>query len=401
MFPSEAALLRNNHLSHSNFLERNLHCLRREYGINRWFYDLGWFGRCALTKEDDKLPAISGVAKKYEHILKDTYVAGLWLSRLHTELLWRPKEFTATVMNPTIYRPSSYRAPSWSWASINGSVTSTLFMNQEELKSETYLAFIETLEVETIPLGEDHTGQIKDGFIKALGILQQARLYPKVEGAGLSLVKAVFEDIHKPSRVNYSPSSLPYVSFIPDVDGELGDDDICFCLPVRYARPQPGGTSTLLGDRTSGYRKPGGFQRLGVFESSTSSSLFNLMYDSSGFVNLNDNGASSSEDDTSSPEEGDGVIIHEGLPEQMNSEKDVSECGEYWEEEHYMLGVSYEWANLVHQFQARKETSEEQKRFDVSDGHPRIHGPHCLYVGEPGLVHEGVTRLEPQVITII
>ncbi|KAH7112118.1 heterokaryon incompatibility protein-domain-containing protein [Dendryphion nanum] len=69
-----------------------------------------------LTYDDDKLPSIAGLAKRFAAKTNDTYHAGLWRSDLVTGILWEVIQQSGTVSNRVA------RAPSWSWASVNGSV---------------------------------------------------------------------------------------------------------------------------------------------------------------------------------------------------------------------------------------------------------------------------------------
>jgi Heterokaryon incompatibility protein (HET) len=68
-----------------------------------------------LSVPSDRLLAISGIAKVYGDQTKDQYLAGLWLSDLPFSLLWE-------ISSPLQPRPPEYRAPSWSWASVDGHI---------------------------------------------------------------------------------------------------------------------------------------------------------------------------------------------------------------------------------------------------------------------------------------
>lgn len=69
-----------------------------------------------LTKSEDKLVALSGLASAISTFLKDDqYVAGMWKSNLISGLLWRVKSEPGK-------RLATYCAPSWSWASVDGPV---------------------------------------------------------------------------------------------------------------------------------------------------------------------------------------------------------------------------------------------------------------------------------------
>jgi hypothetical protein len=78
-----------------------------------------------LTFESDKLVAISGLQKIYANLIKAPYLAGLWGFHLPRQLLW-------TVLRPA-ERPKAYRAPSWSWASVDGQVERSTFLDTDDL----------------------------------------------------------------------------------------------------------------------------------------------------------------------------------------------------------------------------------------------------------------------------
>lgn len=133
--------------------------------IRQWQRVVLDYCRRSLTMDGDKLVAFSGVAQMYCEILQDNYLAGLWRSRLHHELLWR---FESTPRQVVGHRPSKYRAPSWSWASFDGDIYMAA-------NPGTGGPLMEILEACTDPVGDDNTGQIKGGFIRVCGSLQNAR----------------------------------------------------------------------------------------------------------------------------------------------------------------------------------------------------------------------------------
>jgi hypothetical protein len=68
-----------------------------------------------LTRPEDKLVALSSLAKEVQQRIKDHYYAGLWSNSLARGLLYR---LEAPQRPPSF----NYRAPSWSWASVTGKV---------------------------------------------------------------------------------------------------------------------------------------------------------------------------------------------------------------------------------------------------------------------------------------
>jgi hypothetical protein len=85
-----------------------------------WACLVSEYTACGLTVASDKLIAVSGIAKHVGALLQDDhYVAGMWRRHLEGELIW----FTEKSGLPgRTTRPAKYRAPSWSWASIDGLV---------------------------------------------------------------------------------------------------------------------------------------------------------------------------------------------------------------------------------------------------------------------------------------
>ncbi|WYZ40449.1 hypothetical protein EsH8_IV_000790 [Colletotrichum jinshuiense] len=81
-----------------------------------WRIMVKLYSGCDLTEEDDRLIAISGVAKRFEEFYaNDKYLAGLWKQALHTDLMWESNAFQCAPV-----RRGGGVAPSWSWASVRG-----------------------------------------------------------------------------------------------------------------------------------------------------------------------------------------------------------------------------------------------------------------------------------------
>lgn len=82
--------------------------------IRQWYAAITRYSERSLTYSIDKLPvAAEGLAR--DIVSKGNvgrYLAGIWEYDLALGLLWRSS-------NSEITRPEAYRAPSWSWASLN------------------------------------------------------------------------------------------------------------------------------------------------------------------------------------------------------------------------------------------------------------------------------------------
>jgi len=86
---------------------------------DQWRTIVSHYTRRAITDPRDKLPALSGIAAEFGRLSNDEYLAGLWKSSLPYSLLWhqtsRPPPGGSGEISP-------YRAPSWSWASLDGAI---------------------------------------------------------------------------------------------------------------------------------------------------------------------------------------------------------------------------------------------------------------------------------------
>ncbi|KAI0865770.1 heterokaryon incompatibility protein-domain-containing protein [Xylaria cubensis] len=77
-----------------------------------WLAALFQYTMRSITVPSDRLPAFSAVAEQFSILTQDQYLAGLWRKTLVLDLLW--------AVNNKCERPKAYRAPSWSWASVDG-----------------------------------------------------------------------------------------------------------------------------------------------------------------------------------------------------------------------------------------------------------------------------------------
>ncbi|KAI1307439.1 heterokaryon incompatibility protein-domain-containing protein [Xylaria venustula] len=83
--------------------------------LSTWRELVKQYSKCDLTKTTDKLPAFAGLVKTYQDVTGDEYLAGLWRSFLLHQLDWR-------VYTPGRRISPEHRAPSWSWASVDGPI---------------------------------------------------------------------------------------------------------------------------------------------------------------------------------------------------------------------------------------------------------------------------------------
>jgi hypothetical protein len=120
----------------------------------------------SLTKDFDALPALSGLARVFQHVLNDEYCAGLWKKDILSTLMWnRSPRYPADLSTRfDLARPSDYLAPSWSWTSILGkqSSMSNSWQTREALQVSAH-SVTKIVSLRTFQKGEDPFGQVTGG----------------------------------------------------------------------------------------------------------------------------------------------------------------------------------------------------------------------------------------------
>lgn len=76
------------------------------------------YSRCALTFSSDKVPALQGIANMYQDQFGVQYLAGLWADSLLDGLRWCSANHKSFFT-----KPAEYRAPSWSWMALDGTLS--------------------------------------------------------------------------------------------------------------------------------------------------------------------------------------------------------------------------------------------------------------------------------------
>ena len=122
-----------------------------------------------LTKGMDKLPALSGLASEAQKQLGALYLAGLWSDKLHVGLSW------IVLHDSSGCRPSIYRAPSWSWASVDGPISYQPLGGYFPTSDGFVESAIDVIEAQTEIAASDPFGQVVGGRIVLSGQLKFAR----------------------------------------------------------------------------------------------------------------------------------------------------------------------------------------------------------------------------------
>ncbi|KAK4675125.1 hypothetical protein QC764_0074720 [Podospora pseudoanserina] len=117
-----------------------------------------------LTVEEDKLPAISGLARSFNVGLDDQYFAGLWRGDFVRALFWSTRHDAV--------KPAKFCAPSWSWASWKGEV------GWSKSHSLPLVTECKIHHIYVAPLGSDLFGRVKGGYVDLTGSLRPVSLRP-------------------------------------------------------------------------------------------------------------------------------------------------------------------------------------------------------------------------------
>ncbi|KAK4450547.1 HET-domain-containing protein [Podospora aff. communis PSN243] len=125
-----------------------------------------------LSRSSDKLTALSGLAQAFQAQMPgNLYLAGLWKDHLLDDLLWchAPTESARHAKREIL---AEYRAPSWSWASLDGNVRwYWAYHRRNRLNPSDPVFVAEVISSRTTPKGPDAFGEIVDGAITLRGPL--------------------------------------------------------------------------------------------------------------------------------------------------------------------------------------------------------------------------------------
>ncbi|KAL1942730.1 hypothetical protein VTO73DRAFT_4970 [Trametes versicolor] len=91
-----------------------------QWGVahDEWLRVVEDYSKRSISDPLDKLVACGAIAQGFQRVLGAEYLAGVWRDTLLVDLLWRKAEDKDAQLS----RPALYRAPSWSWAAVEGPV---------------------------------------------------------------------------------------------------------------------------------------------------------------------------------------------------------------------------------------------------------------------------------------
>lgn len=178
-----------------------------------WYELVGGYCGTQLTFRTDKLPAISGMARRFQQMKavedrnlgRDDYLAGMWRSDLPRQLLW----YVFTMYPTAAIQEKEYIAPSWSWAS-NSNPISWKDRGQDKPPLTQY-KYATIVSASTTTAGLDELGQVTSGTLKIRGRLQEFVIGPTLRRA--------YETSWEVRRMSQSQTERPNGKFWSDAAG--------------------------------------------------------------------------------------------------------------------------------------------------------------------------------------
>jgi hypothetical protein len=207
-FPSgEPMMVFDNHSGNETLVRGQANVVTLDDARDAWLETVDTFTRGDLTRGTDKLYAIAGVAKIFQDKFRGSeYLAGIWRSDLERQLLWKvPSNGTAT-------RSEEYRAPSWSWASMNGVILTTWAPRDCHV-------LVNLVDVRVDLADKDHFGGVVSGVLRLQGRLLKGR--------------TAIDTHYFPGLRLQIDESLDEIAFHPDeyLDPKSDEKEL-YCLPI-------------------------------------------------------------------------------------------------------------------------------------------------------------------------
>lgn len=146
-----------------------------------WKHWVEVYTKMDLTNQQDRLIALSGIARMMFSRMeaegyKERYIAGMWEKYLANQLLWSVNESRGKDRQPNENtRTKEYRAPTFSWASVETRRGITFPVTKNLTEDDKQLADVEEVQIK-YRNPKDHFGLITDGHIVLQGVLHKIEL---------------------------------------------------------------------------------------------------------------------------------------------------------------------------------------------------------------------------------
>jgi hypothetical protein len=186
----------------------------KEALFDGWYRVVERYSNLQLSKEEDVLPAISGISKRFRKLMGSQYIAGLWRDRILHGLCW----YVWFGKSALAQRSTKWRAPSFSWANL------VLSQECEITHCPRYEGrhdrCVKLIDAQCVPVGTDDTGQLSDAYIDLESTLVTA-----------TIIRNRWQWVLKSdSHIFRRPIIIPDYNYGIDGPHQIVDGDEVFCL---------------------------------------------------------------------------------------------------------------------------------------------------------------------------
>ena len=143
--------------------------------LQKWYATVHEYSKKGLTRKSDKLPALAGIAGKFQDSTNYNYLAGLWKEDLLRGLMW----YTDPRLEETQSSDQVLLAmPSWSWAAVEGPINYQFPSETNDIQLDPNLRIIDAT-VTTV--SSFSLGQVSGGKIRLCTLLNNCLYKPCAE----------------------------------------------------------------------------------------------------------------------------------------------------------------------------------------------------------------------------
>ncbi|KAL9115854.1 MAG: hypothetical protein Q9227_000222 [Pyrenula ochraceoflavens] len=190
-----------------------------------WYRLMFLYSRRNMTDKNDKLPALAGLAAGFRDFHNCTYIAGLWKEDLIRGLQWVPSGASGgfSILDARM----THRAPSWSWASVDGVIYWHISFDRHEIREVSAIVDVDMESDEDTILGQ----HCQNDTITIRGPMQQVEYIPPQTDSGS---KRFTNSGSLLFRSQGGSESLCMDHAVPDFDRDQRRD--CWVIALSYGK---------------------------------------------------------------------------------------------------------------------------------------------------------------------
>jgi hypothetical protein len=192
--------------------------------LQHWLRIVSTYANRKSSLPSDKLPALSALAASYAPVFGPEYHAGIWARSAVQQLCWRTAD-----SRQFFTRPPQYRAPSWSWAALDGLTYFPSFLETNNTSVCVPYHRFSIVEWQTRPKTPHLPyGEVTAGKLVVTTVLRDATFDPS-SSLSIRFDEAANLELHD---MTAAPSSA-YPGLLQTAQGYSDTADDNFTRPVR------------------------------------------------------------------------------------------------------------------------------------------------------------------------